>query len=328
MNSKLIELLVNLRDIYDMFGNVYGEKAYSRAIAEIKKLDFQINQNTIDKLIKLKLPSIGKSILSKIIEYARDGQIDELCKLQTSKKLATYRELTKILGVGPTTIDKWIRLGVNSLSDLRAEVGAGNIVLNNMQKWGLRYYIDLNKRIPRDEVTAICSYMKEKILQADRDIIFEVAGSYRRNSRDSGDIDIIITNKNKFNKDLLSSIAENLHSDRQFIAIISLGRERLTFLYKSPLSNCVRQIDILNISYNSYYAALLYFTGDAEFNENIRGYAKRRGFKLNQTGLFKLTGPQDARKEKLIPTNSEQEIFEILGLSYIEPQNRIGNVVI
>ena len=64
--------------------------------------------------------------------------------------------------------------------------------------------------------------------------------------------------------------------------------------------------------------ALLYFTGSKELNTSMRQMAKDQGYKLNEYGLYKIT----SKGEKNTPCKSEAEIFEKLGMKYIEPELR------
>ena len=81
----------------------------------------------------------------------------------------------------------------------------------------------------------------------------------------------------------------------------------------------IRKIDIRLVPIKSFFPAYLYFTGSYEFNERMRGIAKRLGYKLNEYGLYKL----DGYKEKLIQIYSEKDVFDILGMNYLDPHERI-----
>ena len=319
-NEKLIAVLNEIRDISDILGEIYKEKAYNRAIPEIKKLDFEITPANIELIKKRKIPGVGEGILGKIVEFVITGRIDELEKIRNTKRVKSYRELSKIAGVGPATVKKWLDLKIDSLPKLRKAIASGKIKLNTMQKYGLRYYHDLNERISHAEVTKLGEIIKSILLQIDPEIIFNIAGSYRRNTPTSGDIDILVTNPHTFNDDLLHIFMDIIDLDPNFIDFLSSGSERVTFLYKSPMSNKVRQIDILNLPYSSYYAGILYFTGSYDFNTAMRMHAKKLGFRLNQDGLYKI----NKNKLELIPTASEKHIFDILHLKYIRPEQRTG----
>ena len=63
-------------------------------------------------------------------------------------------------------------------------------------------------------------------------------------------------------------------------------------------------------------AALLSATGSAEHLEKLRVYADTKGFELKPDGLY--------RGRKLVASAAEQDIYETLGLQYIEPELREG----
>ena len=74
------------------------------------------------------------------------------------------------------------------------------------------------------------------------------------------------------------------------------------------------QADIRLIPKQSWGAALNYFTGSKEHNIALRIMALKKGYKLNEYGLF--------RKNKFIAGRTEQELYKRLGLRYIQPELR------
>ena len=81
------------------------------------------------------------------------------------------------------------------------------------------------------------------------------------------------------------------------------------------LNNPIRRIDIRLLPLQSFFTGYLYFTGSYEFNERMRGIAKRQGYKLNEYGLYK--------GNKFIQIYSEKDVFDILGMKYLNPEERI-----
>jgi len=79
--------------------------------------------------------------------------------------------------------------------------------------------------------------------------------------------------------------------------------------------NPVRRIDIRYVAYDSYYSALLYFTGSADLNKKMRNIAKSKGLKLSEYGLFKTDGTK-------LKIKSEEDFFKELDLDYIPPNLR------
>jgi DNA polymerase (family 10) len=82
----------------------------------------------------------------------------------------------------------------------------------------------------------------------------------------------------------------------------------------SPQDNAHR-IDIRLIKPESYAYALMYFTGSQRFNILTRQRAIELGLRLNEYGLFDEEGQS-------LPGESEEEIFDHLGLVYVAPKNR------
>lgn len=313
MNSEVISILERAAQTAELLGEIHRAKAYSGAILGIRTLNWRIRDN-IDRIRTEKIPGVGKGIRARLIEFAETGTIRELVDFADSKVARAYLQLSKIAGAGPKTVAEWIRAGIFSLADLRKQLAVGSIELTAVQKYGLTYYSDLNSRIPRDEVSAISDTVCVRVHALDPRAKCVTAGSYRRGAPDSGDIDIITTGNYS-----LRELIAGYEADPNFIATFMLGSERTTFIYMGPRGK-VRQIDVLLLSQEQFWPGILYFTGSWEFNAAMRGYAKARGYLLNQRGLFKIRG----RAETAIKVQSEQEIFDILGLKYVEPPDRLS----
>jgi DNA polymerase/3'-5' exonuclease PolX len=335
LNAEVVALLEELAQISEITGETNRERAYRGAAASIKALNWSIRADP-QRLTTEKIKGVGKGIQKKLLEWAETGSISELVKLRGKKEVAAYKTFSKILGVGPATIKEWLAASVYDLPSLRRLVASGEISLTDMQKHGLTHYDDLNERIPRDEVTRVSQHIIAVMKRINVTLTAMVCGSYRRGALSSGDIDIIATvpaaTPAAATPDslFLRTVQQRLETDPNFVALISSGRERLTFLYcgktdeptapgcRSPWR--VRQIDVLYLPYTQYWPGILYFTGSWEFNEAMRGWAKKRGFKLNQRGLFRV-GSGGAAEQ--IVANSEEEIFQMLGLRYIAPEQRV-----
>jgi DNA polymerase/3'-5' exonuclease PolX len=75
----------------------------------------------------------------------------------------------------------------------------------------------------------------------------------------------------------------------KFINRSELGKTKYMGFGKY-LDNPVRRIDIRFVPYESYFSALLYFTGSAELNKQMRQIAKLKNLTLSEYGLFKENG--------------------------------------
>lgn len=322
-NIDLLESLERLRHYADITGAVYREKAYRKAMSSIRKLDYDILDDA-ERFHSEKLPGIGKGIGAKIDEYIDTGAISEIKKLARDPRVKAYEELSRVVGVGPATIERWYGAGISSLASLRRAVREGRVTLNHMQMFGLKYVNDLSLRIPRAEVTSISRDIRRLLTNACRTrteatgLLTETAGSYRRGAETSGDIDILVSSR-KFRSDYLLGVHELIKTRPEYITTLSTGEQRLTFLWRPEARRggqrqYVRQIDILYMPRESYHAAILYFTGSADFNEYMRGRLKARGYRLNQMGLYKSGKP--------VPVEDERDIFQYADMTYVSPARR------
>ena len=85
--------------------------------------------------------------------------------------------------------------------------------------------------------------------------------------------------------------------------------------FSKLLDNPPRRIDIRFVPFDSYYSALLYFTGSGDFNKKMRQIAKDKGYKLSEYGLFDKNGKQ-------FKVSSERDIFKLLNMEFLVPRLR------
>src|SRR6266571_6609464 len=76
------------------------------------------------------------------------------------------------------------------------------------------------------------------------------------------------------------------------------------------------QVDVRVIPPNVWGAALQYFTGSKSHNIKVRERAVRRKLKLSEYGLF------HAETDELIVSETEEEVYDRLGLPWIPPPLR------
>ena len=74
------------------------------------------------------------------------------------------------------------------------------------------------------------------------------------------------------------------------------------------------QVNIYFVKPEAWGAMVLFLTGSKFFNILIRSYAKKQGLKLNQYGLW--------HGEVLIAGKEEKQIFDALGLKWVDPPDR------
>lgn len=134
---------------------------------------------------------------------------------------------------------------------------------------------------------------------------WEIVGSYRRKKSTVKDIDIIVEcEKSEFTK-----VLARLEQDQNYTPTVT-GTDIIRGKYQGF------DLDVTRVVPGEWATYLLYRTGSASFNISMRSLAKKKGFSLNEHGLFnRETGEQ-------ISTPTEESIFEALGINYVQPQNR------
>lgn len=315
MNRELIEQFSVLQDYFKKSGDKGRSIAYSRAISALRTVDKKITNLNQVKNIR----GIGPKVMQKIDEYLRYGKIrvveekkEELKEVKNvSKRDQVISQFKKIWGIGPVKAKLlYDQEGIHSLNSLKRN----SHLLTSQQKIGLKYYDELQRRIPQQEITviyAVIKYILNKYLSTD--YLMDIAGSYRRGLENSGDIDCLLSTE----KFTLSEAVEILRKKGLIVEVLAMKKEKFIGIARCPGGGPYFQLDIEFVDREEWGSALLYFTGSKGFNVYLRAEAKRKGMLLNEHGLYSIiTG------EKILFSPTEKDIFLELGVSYVPPERR------
>lgn len=298
--NDIILIFKQLKDYYQSTGNLIKVNAYQKAITSLKTLKKPIKSISNVK----QLPGIGKSFIEKIDEILKTDKLKQLNSIKNDPKIIAQKELTSVLGIGPTKAKQLInQYNIYSVKQLKKAVKNNSIqILNRKEKIGLKYYKDLQKNIPRSEIT---KFIKQIKLIIPSEYIIEPAGSYRQNAKISGDIDLIIsskqykTKKSVIKNNPLSKIISNLYKNNFILETIDHG------IYKfMGITSSKRHIDIRFAPYDSLITTIVYFSSGKEKNQILRKIAKDKGYKLNEWGLYK--------GSTKISIKSEEHLYQLL----------------
>ena len=341
-NLHIISRLSHIADAYKSKGVVYKYKAYRTAISTIKAL-----QKPILSVSDIKnLPGIGKAMEEKIGEILATGGLEQEQQVLADPITRATQLFTSIHGIGPVMAAKLVHeQGLRTLDDLKT------VQLPAQVQLGIKYHEDSQSRIPYNEVRrhmlqveAICT------LAVDPKMVVTVCGSHRRGNATSGDVDILLSQRDtrasvKPDKMYMKLVVEALtkvgyiqdalvSGESKFMGYAKLIRVAPTpNEAKYPIADSafttIRRLDIRFISYDQYSSAMLYFTGSDAHNIKMRQQAISMGYVLCEYGLYKAVGAigdqkmgAGAVKGDMIPTFSEEEIFQILKMPYLTPEQR------
>ncbi|KAJ2919657.1 hypothetical protein MD484_g855, partial [Candolleomyces efflorescens] len=306
--------------------------AYSKAIRALKHHPSRIKTYEEARSIR----GVGDKTAKKIGEILETGDLRRI-GYEKTEDVQVARIFQGIYGVGRTTAYKWYSAGCRTLEDLSN--GVGGVKLSSAQEIGLKFYDDINERMPRNEAEAIFHLIKPIALSIDPSLFIEIMGSFRRGKATCGDIDILVTrpvDDGKTHIGVLPRLLEALHAagiltedlatpdDLYDLEATYRGLCRLPDVPNSKR----RRIDFLTVPWKARGAALLYYTGDDIFNRAMRYKAGAMGYSLNQRGLHAgiVRDPQDRRVKinegHVVASETEEEIFRILGVPWQEPYER------
>ena len=311
--------------------NSFRIKSIWKAIGIIKDHNVLITSGDDAKQLK----GIGQGIADRIDTILTTGTLPELADTEepVNEETKAVNDLISVNGIGDKTALRFYRdYDIKSVADLidKWQKGLFKIEKHKLThhiEIGLKYYDDFKIRIPREEIDAFYPIVQKYFHEIDPNIIFEIAGSYRRKKATSGDIDILFTHKNLKTKDDIKNSKYNyltLFTDKllsEGLITDHMDHDFETY-YKGVilLRDIPRRIDVMIIPYNTYAAALLHATGSGPFNQRLRVRAMTLGYHLSQHGLYKIVDGQ--KSVNPIPTKTEKEIFDILKVKMLAPEDR------
>ena len=324
------------KDVKNITANNFRLKQLNTVLIIFKNYHKKI---TLDNYKELKdIDGIGVHTIKRIKEILDTGKLAELGEFKdpSIEKEKIIEELEEVIGIGPVNALEFYNQDIKSVKMLKNKLKKKEIKVNEKIELGLKYYGIYKKNIPRTEIDEISNIIKNIIykmntqykLDEKSKYIYQICGSYRREKLTSGDIDVLISKLDiKDNTDnsinhlerIIERLKKNLkENDKKPLLIDDITDKNYETKYMGFVKykeNHVRRIDIRFVSYESYYSALLYFTGSAELNKKMRMIAKKQNLKLSEYGLFK----EDGSKIKI---KSEEGYFKKLDLPFIEPKNR------
>lgn len=312
-NREVAQLLENIATLLEMKGeNRFKIVAYEEAARRIESWPEPIEEVWKEGRLK-EIPGVGESIASKIEEYLSTGKLSYLEEL-TKEIPPEVVHLTAIPGVGPK-IAKLLydQLGIKSIEDLEKAIAEQK--LRHLPRLGvkseekIRKGIEMLKRQSGRMLLGQALPLVEEIIEViqEKSGVTKIspAGSIRRMKETIGDIDILVASSTP------ESIMDIFTSLPQVREIIARGTTKSSIVTQEGI-----QVDLRVVEETSFGAALQYFTGSKAHNIKLREIALKKGFKVNEYGIFRLDNDKRVGGEK------EEEIYETLGMEWIPPEMR------
>ncbi len=322
-NKEIAKILYEISEYLAMQDIPFKPRAYEKAAHSIEEFEEDISDIYKKGGIKAleEIPGVGAGIAERIEELIKTGKSKYYEQLK-KKMPVELSELTAIEGVGPKMIMKLYKnLGIRNLKDLERAARAGKIRhledfgekteenilkgINFLKKSGGRFVLGFV--IPQiREIEKRIKSLKE-VKQA------VIGGSIRRMKETIGDGDLLVVvrgnKKPAFAKATAGKIMDFFVNMPEVMHVYSHGETKSSVKLKNGMD-----FDLRIVPEESFGAALQYFTGNKDHNIILRKIAIEKGLKLNEYGVFK--------GKKQIAGKTEEEVYKVLGLKWMEPELR------
>jgi DNA polymerase (family 10) len=289
--------------------NPFKVNAYVNAARMLSGLE-NLEELAREKRLR-EVKGIGDALAAKIAEYYETGKIGYLDELKQEIP-GSLIELLQIPNLGPKKIKVLFeRLGITNTGELEYACKENRLVtlpgFGQKSQEKILKGIDFLKRHKGEflfgDVYLDALAMVETLRTGAETGLVEVCGSLRRRKETVRDIDILVAGVDG------QTITDRFVALPEVDEVLLRGDTKTSCRLRSGID-----ADLRVVNREAFPSALMYFTGSKEHNVRLRGLAKDRGWKLNEYGLFD--------QEKAISLGSEEEIYRMLGLSYIPPELR------
>lgn len=311
-NDDVEQALLEFADLLSILSeDPYKPRSYEKAARAVG--GYHADVSGLDLKAILEIPSVGRSIGEKVLEILETETFADLEELRAQIP-AGVRELMSIPGLGPKkAMVLYHELGVSSVDGLLEALdddrvaglkGFGKRTQDNILS-GLQQLSASGGRVLVDVALDVAEAMLAELTALKQVRRAAFAGSLRRMRETIGDVDLLVASTGPV--PIMDA----------FVALPSVARVLVQGDTKSSVvTDRGLQVDLRVVTPDVWGAAMIYFTGSKAHNVRIRERAVRKGLKLNEYGLF------DAKSGDLLAAETEEQVYERLGLPYIAPTLR------
>ncbi len=320
-NTEIAAALDELGDLYELDGAIIHRiVAYRNAAKAVR--DAPVSVTGLARHGRAtELPGIGATIQEKVIALADDGVIPAAAKLR-AKFPAGLLEITRLPGLGPKRARRlYEELSIDSLQALVAAAQAGQI--QTLKGFGPKAQESIlaaalaaeaaaaegnggaSGRTVLDRALTIGEQLVTALREHPASDRVQLAGSARRMTDSVKDLDVIATAHDPL---ALSQAAAALE---------------LVEAAQTPGDSGVRlrthtglKVDLRIVEPDQFGNLMQHFTGSKEHNMALRDAAVRKGLHVSEYGVLDDVTGETHRCER------EEQVYQLLGLEYIEPELR------
>jgi DNA polymerase (family 10) len=288
-NRAIAQLLAEIADLLEIKGeNVFKIRAHRSAAETIGGWADPVASMNDAQLRAI--PGVGKDIAAKIREYVDTGSCAYHQELSTEFP-PSMLGLLRVPGLGPKTVALlYTALNIRSVDELNTAAKAGK--LRTLKGMGAKKEAQIIKTLEER-----AQFAGRHLLARSAAMAVEVIERLRQQSS----AEVIAVGALRRGCELVTEID-----------ILAVGSEAP--LITHPPANYTLNLHHAPPEHRG--AAMQHLTGSTAHIQALRELAGRRGFTLNERGLFR------ARDGVKVAGETEEAIYDALGLPYIEPELR------
>jgi len=314
-NNDVVEIFDEVADFLEIKGdNPFRVRAYRNAARTVSGLSRSVADLAKEDKGLDGIPGIGKDLAEKIRTIVATKKLPFLEGLKKEFPPG-LSALLRVRGLGPKKVAALHKeLKIASVEDLKKAAADGKI--RALAGFSVKTEQSILEEIGRGQVTDR-GPERFKLARAEEIVTplfgelkgaagveeIAIAGSYRRRAETVGDVDILAAAEKS------QAVMDRFVHFDDVDKVLAEGETKSSVLLRGGL-----QVDLRVVEPKSFGAALHYFTGSKAHNIAVRLMGVKRGLKVNEYGVF--------RGKKTIAGRTEEEIYKLFGMPWIEPELR------
>ena len=314
-NNDVVEIFDEVADFLEIKGdNPFRVRAYRNAARTVSGLSRSVADLAKEDKGLDGIPGIGKDLAEKIRTIVATKKLPFLEGLKKEFPPG-LSALLRVRGLGPKKVAALHKeLKIASVEDLKKAAADGKI--RALAGFSVKTEQSILEEIGRGQVTDR-GPERVKLARAEEIVTplfgelkgaagveeIAIAGSYRRRAETVGDVDILAAAEKS------QAVMDRFVRFDDVDKVLAEGETKSSVLLRGGL-----QVDLRVVEPKSFGAALHYFTGSKAHNIAVRLMGVKRGLKVNEYGVF--------RGKKTIAGRTEEEIYKLFGMPWIEPELR------
>jgi DNA polymerase (family 10) len=266
------------------------------------------------------ISGIGASVAEVIADFLATG---------TSKRLEALKEkhpiealsMCRVDGIGPKTALKYHADGIHNFAELVVAANTPGRLKDKVRDAVL--FAVKKERVPHAEAKNLAQEVIDELIRNSFQVIggspmvaHEICGSIRRKAVDSKDVDIVGKVLHEQGRDQVLDEFEKIGTK------ISRGENRASIRFTH--NGRTMQVDLWLVPPESYGSALNYATGSKDHCVAVRALARQRGMLVNEYGIWKQNAAGEAGER--LGGSDEGDLYRILRLPYVQPEDRTGDL--